>query len=166
MVEEVYPNLYVDGDEGYEKLKGRNNWFYIRACKYGIDGHQQLLGYKTLGAPKGPNYLTYQDGNILALNLLDSDDPNFIPERIIYKAIQTIDEKIKDGKKVLVACNQGRSRGPSIAFLYLKSIGELPDRFRDGFKIFKGIYHKYEPGQGMEVITKKIYSELKGNNNG
>lgn len=160
-MEPIFDNLYIGDDEIYEKIKGRDNWFYIRTCKYGPDGHQQLLGYHTLGAPKGKNYLWYQENNILAFNLLDSDDPNFIPEEIIYKALKVIDTELKENKKVLVACNQGRSRAPSIVMLYLRSIKELPERYHEGYKIFKGLYHKYNPGQGMEVVTKRIYNSFK-----
>ena len=157
---EVYSNLFVGDDTAYEKLKDKSGWSFLRCCKEGPGGHRQLLGYTTLGAPKGPNYLWVKRGKVLALNLLDLDDPSFIDEGMVNKGLDFIDERLKAGDKVLVACNQGRSRGPTMAMMYLRRIHDLPDRFRLAFKIFKGIYHKYDPGQAMEQYAKSHWDSL------
>jgi hypothetical protein len=159
---EVYSNLYVGDDTAYERLKDKPDWYFVRCCKYGPGGHQDTLGYRTLGAPKGKDYYFTYTRNKLALNLLDSDDPNFIPDVVLNEGVKCIGEQLSKGKKVLVACNQGMSRGPTVAMLYLRSINDLPSRFHEAFKIFKGIYHKYDPGQGMEQKAKEYFSRLKG----
>lgn len=158
---EVYPNLFVGGDETYEKVKGKEGWSFVRACKFGPDGHKDILGYRTQGAPKGKDYYSTRKGKILALNLIDSDDPNFIPEQVINDALNFIQERLQAGDKVLVACNQGRSRGPTIAMLYLDKIKDLPEHYHQGFKIFKGIYHKYDPGLGIEHFAKTHWASLR-----
>ena len=84
-----------------------------------------------------------------------------IPESIFKEAIKCIGEQLEKGKKVLVACNQGLSRGPTTAMLYLRSIHDLPEHYREAFKIFKGIYDKYDPGLGVEVVAKRIFGEMR-----
>jgi hypothetical protein len=158
---EVYPNLFVGDDTAYERLKDRDGWFSVRCCKFGPGGHKDTLGYATQGAPPGKDYFFVYKQNRLALNLLDSDDPNFIPDKIIQEALKCIGEQLSKGKKVLVACNQGMSRGPTVAMIYMRSIGDLPPRFREAYKIFKGIYDKYSPGLGMEHKAKEFFGEMK-----
>lgn len=157
-MQEVYKNLYVGNDSDVWRAKA-NNWAIVSACKDGPHGHRSMVGYTSLGAPKGKEYFTAERGKHLALNLIDPDDPAFISDEAVNKALDFIDKHIREGK-VLVHCNHGHSRGPSIAFLYLKKIGDLPQRYKDGFRIFKGIYDKYDPGLGMEFYTKKKYTEL------
>lgn len=151
---EVYPRLWVGGDEEYEKVKDREGWAFVRAAKYGPGGHQQTLNYHTLAAPEGKNKYTVRRGNLLALNLLDLDDPNFIPDSLVESALSFIGEKLGEGKKVLVSCNHGHSRGPSIALLYLRSIGEMPYSFVWAEKIYRVLYQAYEPSQGIRQYLR------------
>ena len=55
----------------------------------------------------------------LYLNLIDPPNPAYIPKEIIDAALEFIDKGLKDGKRVLVHCNQGESRSPGIGLLYL-----------------------------------------------
>jgi hypothetical protein len=148
-MEEIIPRLYVGNDQDYENNKDREGFCFVRCCKYGPGGHQQTLGYHTLAAPEGKNKYTVRRGNLLALNILDLDDPNFIPKDMIDSALSFIGEKLGEGKKVLVACNHGHSRGPSIALMYLRSIGEMPHSFVWAEKIYRVLYPEYNPNQGI-----------------
>lgn len=104
-MEEVINRLYVGGDKDYERLQSRPGWSFLRCCKEGPGGHRALLGYHTLAAPKGANYLWVRRGNVMALNLLDLDDPAYISEEMIKKGLDFIEERLNAGDKVLVACN-------------------------------------------------------------
>jgi hypothetical protein len=167
-LEEVIPHLYVGGDTDYEKLKDRAGWSFCRCCKEGPGGHRDTLGYRTLGAPPGKNYLsvTTKDPPKIALNFIDVNDPNLIPPLMVEAGIEFIGKRLAAGDKVLVACNAGRSRGPSTALLYLVSIGDLPASYHAAFRIFKGIYPNYSPGIGMEhVVRQFIYRKKIGDRN-
>lgn len=153
-MEEILPRLYVGDDEAYEKVKDADGWAFLRACKYGPGGHQETLGYKTLGAPKDDNYLWVKRGNKLALNILDLDDPNFIAPGMVDTALEFIDRNRNAGKKVLVACNHGTSRSPSIVLLYMRSIGELPYSFGMSLRVFRTLYPSYDPGQGIRQYLR------------
>lgn len=151
---EVYPRLWVGDDEDYEKIKDKEGWSAVRCCKYGSGGHQQTLGYHTLAAPEGKNKYWVRRGNRLALNILDLDDPNFIPDDMIATALTYIGERLAAGDKVAVCCNHGHSRGPTIALLYLRSIGEMPYSFVWAEKIYRVLYPKYDPAQGIRQYTR------------
>jgi len=64
------------------------------------------------------------------------------------------------GKKILIHCNAGHSRGPTTALLFMRSIGELPQPFNRARKIFKVLYPPYDPGQGMLYTAHKMWNEV------
>lgn len=116
-MKEVWPGLYVGDQNDFESvvkflpsfLEGK--FAVIHACKEPY--HRQLLGYKGRGASKDhPEYLVARRGNRLYLNLIDGDNPDFVPNSAIEAALSFIDESLKKGNKVLVHCNQGESRSP------------------------------------------------------
>lgn len=153
-MEQVIPNLYVGGDVDYEKVKDRAGWSFLRCCKFGPGGHKDTLGYTTQGAPKGPDYLAVKRGHRMALNFIDVEDPNLIPVEMVKKGLKFIEERREAGDKVLVACNAGHSCGPTTAFLYLRAIGELSGSFISSERIFRTLYHKYDPGQGARQFAR------------
>jgi hypothetical protein len=135
-----------------------SGWSVLRACKEGPGGHRETAGYNTLGAPKGPKYLSAKKGNRLALNFIDPNDPNFVPKEMVLTGIRFIDDRIEHGDKVLVACNRGHSRGPVTALLYLRGIGELPYHFVKSESIFRALYPQYVPGVGMRQFAHTQWS--------
>lgn len=157
-MENVLGRLYVGGDKDYESIKDKLDWSVLRCAKYGPGGHQDTIGYRTLAAPKGPDYLAVKKGDRMALNFIDANDPNLIPAKMVETGLQYIDQRINAGDKVLVACNSGRSRGPTTAMLYLRAIGELPGNFISSERIFRTLYHKYDPGIGMRTFARNRWS--------
>ena len=166
-MEQVIPRLYVGSDKDVPEAKKRG-YARLTAAKDGPDGHREILGYHTMGAPKGKDYLfaTDEGGNHAAMNLIDVDDPEFIPEEMLLKGIAFAQEKWAEGKKILIHCNSGHSRGPTTAMMFMRSIGELPQPFNRARKIFKTLYPPYDPGHGMEYMARKMWDEIapKGTN--
>ena len=160
MLDEIIPRLFEGNDEAYEKVKGRSGWSWLRAAKYGPGGHAQTLGYHTLSAPSGPNYLWVRKGNLLALNILDLDDPEMIPEELIFKGLDFIHERMDAGDKVLVACNSGHSRSASLVLMYLRTIGEMPYPVHKAMNLFKKFYPPYSPAAGMKYHTLHLWNQL------
>ena len=152
---EIIKNLFIGDDASYERLKNNKGWSFLRCCKEGAGGHRQTLNYHTPGAPVGPNYLWVKRGNLLALNILDLEDPKMIPDELFDKGLKFIDDRMKAGDKVLVACNQGHSRSVGMVMLYLRSIGELPQSFARAKHIFKTIYSKEDIGKGIETHVRQ-----------
>lgn len=165
-MEQVYPHLYVGDDHNYLTLKGKDGWSFVRCCKDGPGGHRDLLGYETHAAPKGNDYLFTTKGNTLALNFIDPHDPHYIQPEMVRKGLAFIAERLQDGGKVLVACNQGHSRGPILALLYLRGIGELPHNFITAERVFRTLYPAYEPGLGTRQFARTHWGAFEDSLNG
>ncbi len=161
---EVIDRVYCGGDADYERARSNSGWSFLRCCKEGPNGHRQLLGYHTQGAPKGPHYLWVRKGNVMAVNSLDIDDTEAglkIPDEAIDKGLAFANERYKAGDKILIACNQGQSRGPSMCMAFLRTIGELPNDFLRSEKIFETLYPKYDPGRGVRSAIRRRWDDLK-----
>ena len=130
------------------------------AEKTALTGHRDLLGYTTRAAPKGQNYLFVRKGDHAAMNLIDTDDPELFPKKCFSEGIRFTQEMWSEGKKILVHCNAGHSRGPTMAMLFLRSIGELPQPFNRAEKIFHTLYPPYDPGHGMEFWARKLWDKI------
>ena len=157
---EVHRNLFVgDGLTSVSRI-GDPDWFVISAAKE--PWHRELLKYTGRAAPKDhPEYLlAYRPGR-LVLNLVDVNDMAYIPDEIIATALTAIHAALADDRKVLVHCNQGHSRSPTIALLYLS---KWTDTFKgkdydEGVEAFKVIYPDYAPAKGMADYARKNWRQ-------
>jgi len=159
-MEEIYTNVFVGDDSDYEKVAEKKDWRTVRLCKFGPGGHKETLGYDTMGAPKGKNYLSVEAPNRLAINIIDMDDPNMIPLECISTALNYIKAKLSEGFKVLIACNRGHSRGPTTGLLFLRAIGDMPHNFVTSERIYRTIYKNYDPGMGMRQVARSQWSNI------
>lgn len=96
----------------------------------------------------------------LILNLIDAADPKYIPKKIVDAALSYIHTALGDNQLVLVHCNQGESRGPSIGLLYLvKYTDVLPKNSSDAaVREFRKLYPKYNPALGMRGFIRKYFN--------
>lgn len=157
-MQEIVFNFHVGNCEDYEKIKNEKGWFFVAACKEPY--HRQALGYKTKGAPKdNPEYLYCIRDNMLILNLIDADNPKWISDVVIDVALDVIEESLATGKKVLVFCNQGKSRSATIAMLMLRELDLINEDFEQAEIEFRDMYPNYEPNNGMREFAKKKWSE-------
>lgn len=147
---EIYKNLFIGDEQDYEyHVKNHPEWYVVHACKEPY--HRGLLGYHGRGAPKDhPEYLFAFRGNILYLNLVDADSPDYIPKEIIDVALNFINKSQLSASPCLVHCNLGESRSPSIGLLYLVSISQLPSTdLATAESTFLKLYPQYNPKLGM-----------------
>jgi hypothetical protein len=161
---EVIDRIYCGGNTEYDRVAGHAGWSWLRCCKEGGNGcHRQILGYTTLGAPKGPNYFSVRKGrHLMALNILDIDESDLgVPDEVIDDGLEFADERYRAGDKVLFACNAGHTRGPLMCMAFLRTIGELPNEFLRSEKIFKTLYPKYDPGRTVRTAIRKRWDDLK-----
>lgn len=160
---EIVENLFVGNQYDYEKnVKYRNDFSVVHACKEPY--HRRALGYSGRGAPNShPEYLVAKRENRLILNLIDADDPSYIPEEIIFQAVRFIEEELSYNKKVLVHCNQGESRGPGIGIIcFARKKGYADMSYNSVCQEFRKIYPTYKPSLGInkflelnwEILTK------------
>jgi hypothetical protein len=92
--------------------------------------------------------------NVMSLNLIDANDRKFFSDEVINAGLNFITERFADGDPVLVHCNMGVSRSPSIAFLWMFEHGFLDDDFRYAMPEFKKLYPAYQPGNGVWQYLK------------
>jgi hypothetical protein len=149
---EIHPQLFVGSELDYEMSKGRfgEGWAVVHACKEPY--HRQALGYSGRGAPNThPEYLIARRGNRLILNLVDAPDPAYIPDEIMDAAIEFIHSQLAGDQRVLVHCNQGLSRSPGIAMLFLATHTDRVSResFELAIASFRAIYPPFSPAAGI-----------------
>lgn len=157
-MQEIFPNLYVGTVADYEDNKGRDDFCFVGACKEPI--HRNVVGYTGKACSKDdPEYLYAQRDNLLALNLIDVKDVNYISPIIIDKAVEFIRDMLAMGKKVLVFCNQGMSRSPTIALLAIADIFSCP--FETAIEKFKIICPEYAPNEGMLEYARQNWDRYR-----
>jgi len=154
----VAENLYVGNDED-ARHNAFNEMSFVHACK---TSHQQGVGYIGNLAKDHPLYLVYERGRELFLNIIDAKfplSPNF-GDPLFKAAFDFIDKKIND-IEVLVHCNQGLSRSPSIALAYMAKKGLLPsESYKEASEEFKKIYPDYNPGVGIVHYLENHWSHI------
>lgn len=163
---EVAPQLFVGNatdlihvDDGAKGIK--DGWYVITAAKE--PWHRDLLGYTSRGAPKDhAEYLLAKREHRLFLNLVDVDDPAFIREEIINTALEAIDDAMDRGDKVLIHCNQGQSRAPMLALLWLRGEDEAYAglTYDLAAEQFREVYPSFAPAKGMEGYARTHWGEL------
>lgn len=155
---EVFTNLYV-GDVDDCK---RNNfgWAIVHACKDPC--HRRIVNYTNNLPSTHANYLIHKKDNHLALNMVDMEKELFskFTNPIMKAAMSFIEENIKR-RKILIHCNQGISRSPSIALLYMARLGVINNQsYKEAITDFKSRYRNYNPGNGISAYLTKNWGDL------
>lgn len=157
---EVFPNLYVGDGADVEDLlasEEAGDWYVVHAAK--LPWHKVFVGYEGRGAPKdSPEYYTARRGNRLALNLIDVENVDWMPPPIFDAALSFISEGLHNGRNVFVHCNQGGSRAPAIALLWLhmnQDAWRIP--FDEAEARFREIYPAYAPAGGPREYVRRAW---------
>ena len=156
---EVYPNLYVgtDSDCFFDSL---DDWVVVHACKFPC--HQKAVGYHGNLHPSHPNYHVLERGPHLFLNMIDPDTPLFNPP-LFDSALSFIDRYLPT-RKVLIHCNKGKSRAPSLALLYLAKRLQVinSESYATAAKDFRTKFSGYQPGLGIQIYLTEHWTKIKG----
>jgi hypothetical protein len=152
-------NLFVGNQAYYENQDFDDRWAFVLAAKE--PWHRSAIGYTGRACDKThPEYLMARRDNKLILNLVDAPKAEFFDKRIIDAALEFIDERLKLGLMVFIACNEGKSRSASICMLYLiKHRFIIGDSLEDYEAEFLKIYPEYNPGTGMRGFVKEHWKE-------
>lgn len=153
---EIHPHLFIGDQADYElTVRHQPGWRVVHACKEPY--HRQALGYRTRSAPRDhPEYLIARRPARLILNLVDADDPAYIPTEIIHAALDFIHQGLLASTPVLVHCNQGHSRSAGIGLLYLAAhTDRLPTSdLAAATAAYKLIYPPYAPAPGIRAFIQ------------
>ena len=118
---QIYDKIYV-GSEQDCNFNAPDGWVIIHACKHPC--HIKAVGYKGSLPKSHPNYLILENNKHLVLNMVDMEQelhPTYTNP--IMKAAINFIEKYIEMNKILIHCNQGQSRSPSIALIYMARKG-------------------------------------------
>ena len=148
----VYDRLYIGSIE--DCFHQKEGWATVHACKSPC--HQRVVGYQKALPRAHPNYLIFERPQNLYLNMIDPVAPLFMP-RLFTEFLRFAREKWEGGGNLLIHCNQGESRAPSLALLFLaKDLGVLPtESYGLAFQEFVKLYPPYSPGLGIQSYLWK-----------
>ena len=156
---EIIDNLFIGND--HDCFARGNSYSVIHACK---TCHQRGVGYRGSLSPSHPNYLIFEQENHLYLNMVDMERellPRFT-HPIMKSAMCFIEINITK-TKILVHCNQGYSRSPSIGLVYLAREKKIASTsYPDARNGFLTIYPNYIPGRGICLYLMNNWQELIG----
>lgn len=148
---EVSPGLWVGPDVGYfEPCEG---WSVLSAAK--DPWHREMVGYGSPGAAKGGEFFAARRGNHMALNFINvrklgPNGETYVAPEVVNQAMGFLEERIGAGDKVLIHCNEGNSRAPFLAYLYMRQKGLV-----DSVESFKAVCPEFEPGAGITQYLKE-----------
>ena len=156
-MKEVYDRVFVGCD--YECFENKEDWVTVHACKSPC--HQRAVGYRGSLSPNHPNYLVLERGNNLYLNIIDPPIPLFMMP-LFTEFLRFIRHHWNEGKNVLIHCNKGESRAPSLALLFLaKDIGVINNEsYEKAKEEFMKIYPSYFPGRGIQTYLPDHWGEF------
>lgn len=158
LMREVGKGIYV-GDDSDCFHDSRTGWSVIHACK---TCHKRRIGYSGNLDCGNPHYLILRDSNHLYLNLVDMERtlmPKFTHP--IVKVTMDFIHENTSRSKVLIHCNEGHSRAPSIAMLYLAKASSIPNgSHEDAKEEFLRIFPSYSPALGIESYMRQYWDEL------
>jgi predicted protein tyrosine phosphatase len=143
---QVADRIYVGGESDCQR--GTEGLVVIHACKDPC--HKRAVGYTDNLAHHHPKFIAKEDPFDLYLNIIDPREPRFQKDTFI-EFLRFAKKHYDKGASLLIHCNLGASRSPSLALLFLaKYLGKLPDdTFGTARAAFKLMYLGYQPGPGI-----------------
>ena len=144
---QVDDNIYVGDLDDYRQLSDDNSFVFVQACKNPC--HQKAVGYEGELPKDNPEYISALRSNGIAINMIDSISPLHFSYQQFDDALAFINSNTE--KKILIHCNQGVSRSPSIALLHLAKKGKIKNNsYQSAKSDFESIYPNYRPNDGIK----------------
>ncbi|KAA8985527.1 hypothetical protein F3089_02360 [Halospina sp. K52047b] len=131
----------------------------VHACKSPC--HQRAVGYRGSLPKDHPNYLSLRQGNDLYLNIIDPQIPLF-PDDLFRVYLPFAREVWDSGATLRVHCNQGESRAPSLAIVFLaKHVGAISNESAERARAdFLQLFPRYMPGRGIQKYLSENWSKF------
>ena len=147
-MKEIYHDIFIGNERDYYEIQRESNWAVLHCCKHPF--HCQFVGYRGNLPSTHPDYALKRIENEMALNLVDMDrfSENYLSfnRDMFTTAVSFLNEHRLQGYKILIHCNQGESRVPTIGLLYIGRLGtfEYADLDKSVQKLRK-VYLAYMP---------------------
>ena len=114
-MKEIHERIFVASDLAC--TRGNSRLVVVHACKNPC--HQRGIGYRGNLPNTHPNYLVLEQDYDLFLNIIDPPGPLF-NSQLFSSFLSFAIKHWGSGKKLLVHCNQGESRSPSLVVGFIK----------------------------------------------
>jgi hypothetical protein len=156
---EIYNRLFIGSESCCRS--GNNEWAIVHACKSPC--HQNAVGYSGSLKNTHPHYLVLQRESDLYLNMIDPPVPLFMPP-LFTSFLKFANDNWRSGKKVLIHCNQGESRAPSLGLLFLAKCQTAISNgcYEKAREDFLKLYSLYNPGKGIQIYLNRNWNALNG----
>ena len=158
-MQEVHEDFFVGAERGCPTKSTDEDWAVVHACKHPC--HQNAVGGQV--SQNHPNYLVLEDRDDLYLNIVDMNrkQKHEFMEPMVSATLDFVDQHISS-KQVLIHCNQGQSRSPSLALLYLaKRAKEIPNEsYRQASNEFRELYPQFNPAQGIHLYLQDYWDQI------
>jgi hypothetical protein len=146
---EVAPGLFV-GDHC-----GDFDGYVVHACKHPCF---ETEAASCTNRRETDAHTIASKGN-LYLNMVDY--PHYVDQSHLVKAVRRFCETIILQKPILIHCNLGRSRSPSLAMIVMRDRGLLnKDSYDEAWKEFAKVYPNYDPSNGIKMWMLQNWSTL------
>lgn len=131
----------------------------VHACKSPC--HQSAVGYRKSLPKEHPNYLWLKQGSNLYLNIIDPPIPLF-PDELFATFLSFARETRDSGKALLIHCNQGESRAPTLALVFLaKHLHAISNQsYSAARQDFAQRFPRYLPGRGIQTYMHENWSKM------
>jgi hypothetical protein len=149
--------LYVGSDQACHD--GTAERAVVHACKRPC--YREAMGRAGTLPHDHPDRHFIEEEYDLYLNILDRMQPRFSME--VFEAFFAFaTTHWRDGRDLLVHCNAGRSRSPSLALLFLAGVtGDLRrGDFVDAAKDYAAVDPDGRPGPGLRRYLREHWEEL------
>lgn len=160
---EIISGVFVGSEQDYYFIQGQDSWATLHCCKNPF--HCAFVGYRGSLPATHPHYALMRKENEMALNLVDMDrfNPNYLDfnREMFAAAFSFLNEHREQGYKLLIHCNQGESRGPTLGMLYAALLGAFQYADFDVTVLeFKKIYPFYNPKTNIYLTTKSLWRDF------
>ena len=160
---EIANNIFVGAEQDFYTIQNQENWAILHCCKNPF--HCDFVGYKGTISSTHPDYALKRKGNEMALNLVDMNtfSENYLSfnENMFRVAFEFLDKYREQGCKILIHCNQGESRGPTMGMFYSAYCGLFgsPD-FDETVAEFRKLYLRYNPKRNIFCTAQALWNKF------
>lgn len=159
-------NLYYCAKEEYEDFISKNDCWctsFLLCAKNPF--HMDIVGYKGNLDKSDLEYLyAYRPmQHLMALNMIDAPDSKFFSDKMIDKGLLFINDEMVEGNDVIVVCNQGMSRSPTMCLMYLMKHGDIPKEksFNEVREEYIKIAPEWNPSPGILKYCISFWNKVR-----
>lgn len=156
--------LYYCGQDEYEEIKQYFTNFSVLFCAKN-PYHKQLVGYDKNCPKDHPEYLVaYRpEINTMALNMVDAKESKYFSDEMIMSGIEFIENELAKGRNVVVVCNKGESRSPTMCLMYMMVHGDFERDMSHSevLESFEKIAPEWKPREGILQYCIQFWDKVK-----